>query len=332
MNPSNDILAEIDALTADITSEVTAENESFVPSENVSTQNSEETLWREEMDIHVQTPLEALEGKVSLKKSIFQRISDSLIFTLKYFSTSALIFAVLMVVSNYSAYYKLVHSVIFAEEIERSKQSLIESVAAADLSEKENTASEIAKEEKETEKSIEKKHDINSYKNIKDKNINLWIEITPYENRIIIPKIGKNIPLLDIAQTQVSGNKELNDIFMKELQNGVIRYPGSAKPGDNGNSFIFGHSSNFPWMEGSYNDVFALLDKVVFDDEVIVYYGQEKHVYKIRTKNIIRPGDVSILKSDKTSEQKQITLMTCWPIGTTLNRLVLTGDLIRVEK
>jgi sortase (surface protein transpeptidase) len=36
---------------------------------------------------------------------------------------------------------------------------------------------------------------------------------------------------------------------MKELQNGVIRYPGSAKPGDEGNSFIFGHSSNFPWVE-----------------------------------------------------------------------------------
>ena len=51
-------------------------------------------------------------------------------------------------------------------------------------------------------------------------------------------------------------------------------------------------------MEGKYNDVFALLDKVVFDDEVIVYYGQEKFVYKIRSKNVIRPGDVSVLKSN----------------------------------
>jgi hypothetical protein len=36
---------------------------------------------------------------------------------------------------------------------------------------------------------------------------------------------------------------------MKELENGIIRYPGSAKPGENGTSFIFGHSSNFPWVK-----------------------------------------------------------------------------------
>lgn len=59
---------------------------------------------------------------------------------------------------------------------------------------------------------------------------------------------------------------------MKELENGVIRYPGSGKPGETGNSFVFGHSSNFPWMEGDYNDVFSLLDHVEFDDEVVVYY------------------------------------------------------------
>jgi sortase A len=122
---------------------------------------------------------------------------------------------------------------------------------------------------------------------------------------------------------QVSGVDELNNIFMEELENGVIRYPGSALPGQDGNAFIFGHSSNFPWIKGEYNDVFALLDKVVFDDEIVVYYGQEKYTYKIRTKNVIRPGDVSVLKNNEKGGSK-ITLMTCWPIGTTLNRLVLT--------
>jgi len=80
-------------------------------------------------------------------------------------------------------------------------------------------------------------------------NIDLNIEITPYENRVIIPKIGKNIPLIDITQKKVTGVDELNNIFMEELEKGIIRYPGSAKPGENGNSFIFGHSSNFPCIE-----------------------------------------------------------------------------------
>jgi LPXTG-site transpeptidase (sortase) family protein len=69
---------------------------------------------------------------------------------------------------------------------------------------------------------------------------------------------------------------------------------------------------------------------VTYDDEIIVYYGQEKHTYKIRTKDVISPGDVSVLKNDDNDKSK-LTLMTCWPLGTTLNRLVLTGDLISVE-
>jgi len=60
--------------------------------------------------------------------------------------------------------------------------------------------------------------------------VHLDIAIAPYENRIVIPKIGKNIPLLDVKDRPVDGVVELNNIFMEELENGVVRYPGSAKP------------------------------------------------------------------------------------------------------
>jgi LPXTG-site transpeptidase (sortase) family protein len=114
---------------------------------------------------------------------------------------------------------------------------------------------------------------------------------------------------------------------MKELENGIIRYPGSAKPWENGTSFIFWHSSNFPWIKWDYNDVFSLLDNVAFNDEIIVYYGQEKYVYKIREKNVITPWDVSVLERNK--DKSEITLMTCWPIWTTINRLIVTWELIK---
>jgi len=116
---------------------------------------------------------------------------------------------------------------------------------------------------------------------------------------------------------------------MKELEKGIIRYPGSAKPGENGSSFIFGHSSNFPWIKWDYNDVFSLLDKVVYNDEVIVYYWQEKYTYKIKEKKVITPWDVSVLERNK--DKSEITLMTCWPIWTTLNRLIVTWELIEIN-
>ncbi|MCB9806957.1 hypothetical protein H6768_03625 [Candidatus Peribacteria bacterium] len=79
--------------------------------------------------------------------------------------------------------------------------------------------------------------------------MSLSVNIAPYEDRIIIPKIGKNIPLVNVEHHDASSSTEWHKIFMKELENGIIKYPGSANPGEAGNSFIFGHSSNYPWAK-----------------------------------------------------------------------------------
>ncbi len=277
-------------------------------------------------------------SQVAAKKTFTSRVRNTFILLIKYFSTSICIFGILMVGANYSAYWNLAYSIIYAEEMQVTKNSLIQSVAANNLEEKNknvsdvNTFKQVSRQQEYSQKTTRSMHSMSSLTSHPSQSwVDLWIEITPYENRIVIPTIGKNIPLIDIKQKKVEWVNELNDIFMKELENGVIRYPGSAKPWEIGNSFIFWHSSNFPWLEGEYNDVFSLLDKVTFEDEVIVYYGQEKYTYKIRTKNVISPGDVSVLENESDDDRSKLTLMTCWPIGTTLNRLVLTGELISVE-
>ena len=43
-------------------------------------------------------------------------------------------------------------------------------------------------------------------------------EVTPYENRIIIPKLGKNIPLLDVYHDLDANYIEMHKIFMEELR------------------------------------------------------------------------------------------------------------------
>ena len=231
-----------------------------------------------------------------------------------------------MITTNYSAYISIARSYVFRSEMQATSQKLISSVEASNIKNKysEEKITKLEKDEKDEKLSIKQ------MKKTQDKkNINFNIEITPYENRVIIPRIGKSIPLLDIKNRNIEGESELNDIFMDELENGIIRYPGSAKPWDDWISFIFWHSSNFPWMKWDYNDVFALLDNVEFDDEVIVYYEQRKYIYKIREKNVITPGDVSVLKSKK--DVSEISLMTCWPIWTTLNRLLVTWELTEIK-
>lgn len=155
--------------------------------------------------------------------------------------------------------------------------------------------------------------------------VTLSVNVTPYEDRIVIPKIGKNIPLVNVEHHDASNSAEWHKVFMRELENGIIKYPGSADPGQQGNSFIFGHSSNYPWAKGDYNDVFALLNELDKGDEIIVYFEQKKFVYVVKEKKVVKPGHVSSLGG--TDTMKQLTLMTCWPLGTAINRLLVITEL-----
>lgn len=324
MGKNEDILADLE-LCEILEQKIQSEQEEEVVAEPI-TESSKEVISQQEDVFEAPT-----------QKWFLQRCISSGIFFVKYITTSLCIFWVLLVVANYSAYFNLAYSFLYADELERTKNSLIQSVAAASIDESEENIQEVNTFKQLNTNKIKLEHTPSMHslshimKKTQENGIDLNINITPYENRIVIPKIWKNIPLVDITQKTVDGIDELNDIFMDELENGVIRYPGSGIPWENGNAFIFWHSSNFPWMQWEYNDVFSLLDHVVFDDEVVIYYGQEKYTYKIRTKNVISPGDVSVLKSDTDAGRSQITLMTCWPIGTTLNRLVLVWDLVHID-
>jgi LPXTG-site transpeptidase (sortase) family protein len=47
----------------------------------------------------------------------------------------------------------------------------------------------------------------------------------------------------------------------------------------------------------------------------------------MKEQHIIKPWDVSVLKRNKN--KSELTLMTCWPIWTTLNRLIVIWELIQ---
>lgn len=266
---------------------------------------------------------------VEKEKNKSLNLKNTFLFTFKYLATSLLIFGVLLIWTNYNAYINIAKWYLFKWEIEKESKSILNSVEASNLKDKINE-----KTKEETEKQEEKED--NTYlslkkykKELNEKNIDLNIEITPYENRIVIPKLGKNIPLVDIKNQRVDSEHELENIFMKELENWVVRYPGSAIPGENWNTFIFGHSSNFPWMKWDYNEVFSNLNFLENWDEVIIYYWQKKFIYKIKEKKVIKPGDVSVLK--RSPEKKELSIMTCWPIWTTLNRLVVIWEITEIK-
>lgn len=244
---------------------------------------------------------------------------------------TSLLFVILLLLSNWSAYSAFARAMLAPDQLEQEQQAMEGGLANTEI--KSHTNARDAREERrkrvmqrQMEKSQGNTPELGaSYFDQDISRVSLSVNITPYEDRIIIPKIGKNIPLVNVEHHDADSSNEWHKIFMKELENGIIKYPGSADPGESGNSFIFGHSSNYPWAKGNYNDVFALLNELDAGDEIIVFFKQKKFVYVVKEKIIVKPGHVSSLAGDEN--MKRMTLMTCWPLGTTLNRLLVVTEL-----
>lgn len=150
--------------------------------------------------------------------------------------------------------------------------------------------------------------------------------VGPPENRIIIPSLNLNVPIAVPSNDALLREdwKKLEEDIQTALQDGVVHYPGTARPGQAGNFFVTGHSSYFPWAKGDYKSVFARLHELKVGDEYWIFYGGDKHRYIIQEKKEIKPSDVTVL--DQPTGKRISTLMTCTPVGTTLRRLIVVAQ------
>lgn len=105
------------------------------------------------------------------------------------------------------------------------------------------------------------------------------------------------------------------------LISGVAHMNGTAFPGDKGNIFIYGHSSSE--IKSPYDKIFLNLNDLEKGDEIVVNYKDRSYTYSVREKKIVEKDDLSVTKQ---SEEKLLTLMTCWPIGTVDKRLIIVAN------
>ncbi|MCA9331589.1 sortase [Candidatus Saccharibacteria bacterium] len=137
---------------------------------------------------------------------------------------------------------------------------------------------------------------------------------------IIIPKINVEIPVVyDEESVQEAA-------VQKALERGVLHYATTPNPGEKGNAVIFGHSSNNILNSGKYKFAFVLLSRLEKDDTFMLEKDGTRYVYKVFEKKIIPPTDLSVLGNH--SGKSTVTLITCDPPGTSINRLVVVGEQI----
>lgn len=143
------------------------------------------------------------------------------------------------------------------------------------------------------------------------------------EPRLVVPKINVDAPIIwdAVASDQNSLNNAMN--------NGVVWFNilgANARPGEKGNFVVSGHSSN-DWLDnGNYKFIFARLEQIKEGDIIYANYNGTRYTYNVTGTKVVKPTDVTSLHLG--DDKPYITLITCTPLGTALNRLLVFGEQI----
>lgn len=136
---------------------------------------------------------------------------------------------------------------------------------------------------------------------------------------LTVPKLGINKARVETAPTDLNPDSALG------------HYIGSNLPGESGNTFIYGHSV-LPifYNPDNYKTIFSTLDELEIGDEFTIEYNNKKLTYAIEEKKELYPDQVDPLGGYKPKylNESTVTLMTCFPAGTKIKRLMVNATLV----
>ena len=109
-----------------------------------------------------------------------------------------------------------------------------------------------------------------------------------------------------------------------ELRFGLWHLPGIGSPDKGGNTVIAGHRFTY-----SGPAIFYHLDQVKVGDSMTIYWNQIRYDYQVIAIKVVPPTELSV--QDNTKEP-MLTLITCTPLWTASNRLIVQAKLTGVTK
>lgn len=140
------------------------------------------------------------------------------------------------------------------------------------------------------------------------------------EPKLIIPKLNVDVPL--------NFGVDLSDV-MDAMNRGVVHYRisgASAYPGEVGNFVVMGHSAGDIYSSNQYKFIFSGLERLEVGDIMYVHYNSIRYTYRMVGSEIIWPTEVGKLVID--TDKPMMTLVTCWPLGTSQKRLLISAEQI----
>jgi sortase A len=130
------------------------------------------------------------------------------------------------------------------------------------------------------------------------------------------PAVTHTLTKLSIPRLKVE-DVVLEGISEHSLLLGPAHLSASAEPGTPGNAVIAGHRDTF----------FRRIHRLRYGDDIFVTHGDHRFRYIVRSRKIVEPTDLSVIKPSSDTE---LTLITCYPthaVGPAPQRLIVTAKL-----
>jgi len=138
-------------------------------------------------------------------------------------------------------------------------------------------------------------------------------------NMLEVPSIGISVPVI------LPQNPNIKAVT-KDLDNGVVYYPGSVLPGQIGQIVVLGHSAPPNWPKIKYDWVFSDLNDLKYGDQIRLYFDYKEYIYYVREKKILAKGQ-KIIPTPLVNNGNVIVLVSCWPPGKNLQRIAVQAEL-----
>jgi LPXTG-site transpeptidase (sortase) family protein len=143
---------------------------------------------------------------------------------------------------------------------------------------------------------------------------------TTKQNMLEIPSIGIEAPIV-FSQ---SANKAA---ITNDLNKGVVFYPGSVYPGQQGQIVILGHSAPAGWPKTKYEWVFSDLEDLKTGDFVYIDANGRQYTYIVKKTEIIARG-ADVPSYESATGNGVLTLISCWPPGRDYQRIAVQAELV----
>lgn len=136
--------------------------------------------------------------------------------------------------------------------------------------------------------------------------------------RVKASDIGLDVQVNNPTSTDV-------DVLDRALLSGAVRYPTSAKLGEVGTVFLFGHSSYLPVVHNQAYKAFDGIQNLKTGQIVSVYSASAEYRYRVVG---VRLADATQDVVELASSGRHLTLVTCDSFSKKTDRFVVTADFV----